>query len=100
MDVLEDIILWHNNMKGHSRIIWNVCSVLLSCPSLEFCLWEFSNNCTQPMHDTGEDDFPQLSTSFFSFRPVTTAFKTFEFPLVVKEIIFLSLSLPGLLSAV
>lgn len=52
------------------------------------------------MQETGEDDFPRPFTSSSSFRPVTTAFETFEFPLVVKESRFLSLSLPGLLSAV
>lgn len=81
-------------------VIWDEYSVLLSCPGFGYYLWEFINNSTQPVVGTGEDDFPQPFTSFSSFRPGTITFEDFEFPLGVKESMFLLLSLPGLLSAV
>lgn len=80
------------------RILLDVYSVLLSCPSLECYIWKFINNCSQPVGRTGEDYFPHLLTTFSSFRPVTTAFEDFEFPLDINESTFMLLGLPVLLS--
>lgn len=82
------------------RAIRDVSSVLLSCHGLGYYLWKFINNHTWSVGETGKDDFPQLFTLSSSFSPVTSAFENFQFPLDIKESLFLLLSLPGLLSAV
>lgn len=74
------------------RIIWDVYAVLLSCPDL---LGSTSNH-TQPVDETGKDDFPQFSTPF---RTVTRAFEDLEFPLDIKENMLL-LGVAGLHSTV
>lgn len=73
------------------RVIWNVYSVMHSSPYLRYYLWEFNNNCIQPVGRIGEDNFPQFFTPVFSFRLVTRSFQNFEFSLDVKENILLCL---------
>ena len=48
------------------RVIWDVYWVQLSCPYLQHYLWEYINNNTRFVEETGENDF--------SFRPVKTVF--------------------------
>lgn len=81
------------------RVIWDVFSRLLSCPCLR-CYPCVSINCAQPVGETEEDDFPQSLIPFSPLRPGTTTSENFEFPLGVKESMFLLLCLPGLLSVV
>lgn len=81
-------------------VIWDVYSVLLSYPYFRHYFWECTNNHTQSVEETGEDDFPQPFTPFSSFRPGRKGSENFQFPLNAKESMLLLLNLPGLLSKV
>lgn len=82
------------------RNIWDVYSVLPFYPYLGHNLWGSTKNDTQFVEGKVEDKFSKIFTPFSCFRPVTTACKNFEFPLDVKDSMFLLQSLPGPLSEV
>lgn len=65
-------------------------AALLSLPQV--LPLRIQNNCTQSVGRTGEDNFPQIFTPFFSFSLVMRAFQNFEFLLDVKESMLLCLS--------
>lgn len=72
------ISLWHDNIRGNDVHIKCVFGGI--CSDLDCCLWEFINNDTQPVEETGEDDFSQPFPSLSSYRSVITGFENVVFP--------------------
>lgn len=60
------------------NIIWNIYSVLFTCPGQGCYLWGLINNHTQPMGGRTDNGF------FQSFRPEPAIFENTEFPLDVR----------------
>lgn len=82
------------------KIIWDVYLLLFACPGLSCYFWGFINNRTQPCGRKVGNDFSQTFTSFSPFRSDTSPFESVQFPLDVKDAIFLLLILVCLLCTV
>lgn len=73
------ILVYDMAMSRAMRVFRDVYSVLFTGPGLIQCLWVFINNHSQPTGGTGEEDFPQPSIPFSSFRSAIKDFENFGF---------------------
>lgn len=62
------------------RAIWDMNSVLFSCPGLGHYLWQFINNSIQLVGRTGEDSFTQSFTLLILVQVCYNSFWEFQIP--------------------
>lgn len=80
------------------NLFWTVCMWVYNYYSLRSCPWGFTNNGTYFGGGTQGAVFSQSFTHFF--RPTTTAFERFKFPLNAKDTILLLMFLLSLINTV
>lgn len=85
------VLVYDMVMPRAMRVIRDVYAMSFTWPGLVRCLWVFIKNHSQPIGGTEEEDFPQPSIPFSSFRSAIKNFENFGFSFDVKKTTFHSI---------